>query len=1203
MFCLVSCRKIIILIHIRIEKMAKTYTAPSGRKFGRYETLAQVKARSAVGSSGGGGGGSIAKEPEVKYFYNPATGLKTYRAGGAAPPAGAVEISVGEYKASGVSVETRSKAGQFSEVRPGVFQRIEPGGALRTQYRGEEAEGFGRAGEVSVFQAEKAASQLSRDLGDPDMSLAVKMNIPPDNMKTSAFDVQAEERANVEFMRRSLGQGVAESYLAPPGSLPAYIQQREFYGGKYKGLPSEFKGYVAGVPEGADAPESVIISPVVAGRIRTILPVAETYRGLTADIGAYETRLGGYEQRVKAYDVAKTEPEYQRLKQEEAALSSMEAGLRQRSAEYETMLGKVQGVRARSELERFQALQESVKRDQGLLSGGLIKEYQQRYKFGEAPETGLLYSKEFGAEREKVKGRVESNLRELYLMAGEKPPEPSLFQKGMGVVSVPFVFLQEKGEGISAGRAGVALSNVLEPVIRPDFSATEYLSTEVGGRVLKPFTIAFEKYERAGVKPPGIVKGVVEGPRAIKPLIVGVERGAKEYVAYQPGGVAVDFALGYGVGKAIKVGGVVLGAYGASGPTATAKLARYGTAVKVGRGFKYAGYGVVGAYTVGVGVKTALTPGVEAKGAVLGEEAVRLGAFIGGAKAAVQQQYNVPVSRFQLPQRGGGTASVWQFGAEAPGKGFTFLSYIKGEGVKVGAPKTETFAKYVERMPAESAVQIGGGMETNLVRRFMREGPYFEGRYRLEPVDRWRAEQGIDTGQMLVKEGIGVESKFKGDLPKTTERLPEEGVDVVLGQARKYKLTLKGSFIAESEMPKEFLIRGKEFVYTKKAGDIDVEAFGRTPEEVVKLTAETASLLKARGVEARTAVPEGGLIATQIEVKQPSGVWEKAVEFLGGWSPEMAKSKVLGYPLEGPKTFKEGVETTKLAQEQRGAIQGLFRLKRTSEGYDLMAEAKRLPKDTGATFARSIGLKESTEGAKKKRFGRVIEDFESLYPYEDVYSQVGAKDWIVDYTKAGKGPSMVPLGQMSIAPSPGVVTELPMSVSVRTSAPSPSTPKAGSPYSLYYGGSRSSTSSSKTSPLSPSYPSPPSPVPPSPSPPSPSYPSAPSPSYPSPPSPSYPSPPSVSLPSPRPSPYPSPFLFPGYGGVAKKAKRVVRRKAKRPYRYTPDVYNIVGAQIGAKLPKLAAAPAMALTGLELRPLVGGKKKAKKKKKAKRRRKK
>lgn len=369
----------------------------------------------------------------------------------------------------------------------------------------------------------------------------------------------------------------------------------------------------------------------------------------------------------------------------------------------------------------------------------------------------------------------------------------------------------------------------------------------------------------------------------------------------------------------------------------------------------------------------------------------------------------------------------------------------------------------------------------------------------------------------------GVAKAYAGDSGKVVElNIPKKEFETLWNDKvfqDPYSSTEPNIAFDMEQLPKEWSANPSkpiEFVLNKRPRDIDVHLEG-SPEHIQSVAEDTLNRLRNAGFDAKLK-GEGGTVKNAIEVKQPGGQYEKAVEFLGeGTIPEseIPPDMVLGFTKEGKKIDIGGVKSTSLAEELRGTAQGTARLRNVDNKLDIYPPEKRV-KDIASVSVSARTLYQS-QTIKRPGLKKDIETFESLYPEEIVYEQVKeVKVPIADYSlkTSTASSSMSPLAfssfSMSNEPSVKSISSIPSPSSPSTTSTSSMSP-IGSPSNLSPSPSsspsnipsvniRSTIPSVRTPPSSPSTPSSPSisitststsPSP-SPKPPSPSPPSVPS---------------------------------------------------------------------------------------------------------------
>lgn len=333
----------------------------------------------------------------------------------------------------------------------------------------------------------------------------------------------------------------------------------------------------------------------------------------------------------------------------------------------------------------------------------------------------------------------------------------------------------------------------------------------------------------------------------------------------------------------------------------------------------------------------------------------------------------------EIPQAVGEPVKITQVGLETS-KGKALVVGAKTpEGLNFGSPNIKPFLGTAKE---GELLRIGSALETKTVQKALKELPSEKF------VSPERATEFIPTAQSILSKTEGVKSMFQEGFVLETKRLPSAGVEIVLEVAKENKGVVSGSFSRSADLAKEFTIKGEEFVLNKKPRDIDIHLDKYSPEKIQFVTQETLVKLQEAGFDARM-VGEGGIVKNAIEVKQPSGEYAKAVEFLGeGTIPkaEIPPDYVLGIKKAGTPEKLQGVLKTSLSEELRGVTQGTARLRKTSEGkFDIFPPEKRI-KDIGSVSVSARTLAESK--LFNKGLYKDIEKFESFYPEELVREQV-----------------------------------------------------------------------------------------------------------------------------------------------------------------------------------------------------------------------
>lgn len=454
---------------------------------------------------------------------------------------------------------------------------------------------------------------------------------------------------------------------------------------------------------------------------------------------------------------------------------------------------------------------------------------------------------------------------------------------------------------------------------------------------------------------------------------------------------------------------------------------------------------------------------------------------------AVKQAIPRPVvETFEIPQEGGKAASVTSVGVRSGSRSVTAGSrVVTSEGATYTAGRPD-LATVLERIPENSDVKIGGPLQTSAIDRSLRETT--------SPVTP-RAQEVIPVAQRIIRRTQATKAPLPESTILSTERLPPEGVQAILGIAKQEGATVFGS-----------LSRRQTSASFPTPRDIDVRLVDASPETVSRVTQQSIKELEARGLQARERPDTPGAI----EVRQADGTFEKAVEFKGKNlvpGEDAVPEEILGFRKEGTPVSIGGQQFTSLNEELRGVTQGVVRVRKVDGTLDISPPPKRA-KDVGSLVTSAEVLKDS-QLVERPGLAKDIQRIRELYGYTDENPSV----LIADFTP-GRSPS--PTGRQPIAspaiinnpspsvspspsqqtspsprisptsPSPGLVSNSPRAIAdfspLPPASPSPS-PKSSSP-------SPKSIPISPTGSPTPSSPSPispfPSPTPPSPTPPSPS---------------------------------------------------------------------------------------------------------------------
>ena len=417
------------------------------------------------------------------------------------------------------------------------------------------------------------------------------------------------------------------------------------------------------------------------------------------------------------------------------------------------------------------------------------------------------------------------------------------------------------------------------------------------------------------------------------------------------------------------------------------------------------------------------------------------------------------------------TVTSWSYENPVTGRA-TILGTKTSDGNKIDiftgrAPNLEpVFA----RMPITSEIRISNPTETELIRKTLTSTK--------NVVNPKRAQEFIPVTQDLIRRTLKRESTFKKvEWDYTTKRLPPEGVKAMVNLVEESKGYLGGSFSRAQELSPFYTVKGQLYKLDKIPGDIDFhlnlpgesESFfiakGKgTPtrldqKELLSLSKSKTLIapkvkvpdmfsiegvrdiayerLKGLGYDVRIK-SEGGKISNALEVKQPDGKYEKAVEFLGDGtlpSEENMPDMVVGFNKEGEKDSLQGVSKTKLNEELRGVIQGTARFKRTEVGFDIFPPTKR-EKDIGAVLISGKTL--SASGKFDEKLEASTDRFVDLYPKELVLSSVKAyeveptKVILADFSKTksvvSKGENLVKanlIGSVGLSVRRGVSNGVP----------------------------------------------------------------------------------------------------------------------------------------------------------------------------------
>jgi len=538
------------------------------------------------------------------------------------------------------------------------------------------------------------------------------------------------------------------------------------------------------------------------------------------------------------------------------------------------------------------------------------------------------------------------------------------------------------------------------------------------------------------------------------------------------------------------------------------------------------------------------------------------------------------------------------FGVSAGEKGIT-LGYFSEGKVRAGSPKLLEFTNIGSEIRPEGALgtsalkkELGGSIlfspERNVEVIDKNTGLFFDKGFKEQKTPR-ATKEAIEIGQSLIRETEGVKSNFISKEPLQTERLTAQETSALIDFGMKKEMVVKGSLSGRTKTPE--IIEPSILTSKDKINVIEETKVDFIPHDIdLKVKFLDKRLLEEYKTEAIATAEKAGKgkfrkspdVPEAIE-KLVNGKWEKVLEFKGEsgsmnlMAGEQVGTSVLGFT-KSEKPVKQGdVMFTTLAEELRGTVQGVYRVKKQLTEtekpiLDIFPSEKR-EKDIAKVQYYSRQLLESKQGDKNK-LGESILAFEELFGKKELKpanlnkpSEFGfdfSPSTKVAKTSRGVSSSIL----VSPKPSPAL-----FSPSVKTS---PST-------SIFSPSIKTSPSTSIFSPLQKS--------------PSQSPRISPSPS----PSPSIFSPSSYTSPSPQISP--SPSLFGGLGGLGKvevgggQRGGATGRLFGGKLAYTPSLGSILIKEKAVKVTKEQAErlTRKSYTGLELRPqleIVDNKKKKK-----------
>ena len=477
------------------------------------------------------------------------------------------------------------------------------------------------------------------------------------------------------------------------------------------------------------------------------------------------------------------------------------------------------------------------------------------------------------------------------------------------------------------------------------------------------------------------------------------------------------------------------------------------------------------------------------------------------------------VRTLEIPQAKGEPSITRLVGFETKGGRAVVLGAKTPEGIKLGTPDVLPALK---NMPVGKDVKVGSALETKTLQKALGQLPTA------------KEQIIIPTTQTILRKTARTQPVVRS-LSKETERLPPEGVKIALDVAKQEGGVVFGGFSRAAQLSEKVTRQGQQFEVLPRLRDIDIRFEKAGVEELRAITKQTITRFQKAGIKSREV--EG--IPFAIEVKQPSGVFEKAVEFKGRESfieGESVPEFVLGIRKEGKPIKTNGQLITGLPEELRGVAQGVIRVTKKKGNIVVFPPPKRI-KDIGS-FVVSARTLEQSRLLPSRKLTKSIETFESLFSEKLVTEQLKliregkGKVQLIDFSKktAKLDSSLIRLAgnQVSISAS----------ISPRKSPISPSPSPSFSP-------SFSPSPSPRKSPISPS----------------------PSPSF-----------------SPSISPSPSPQRpTPGFFGIFSLPKEFSEEKQLRnifnPFstKYKPSVVGLA-LNIRGKKPKV-------LTGLEIRPIL------------------
>ena len=331
------------------------------------------------------------------------------------------------------------------------------------------------------------------------------------------------------------------------------------------------------------------------------------------------------------------------------------------------------------------------------------------------------------------------------------------------------------------------------------------------------------------------------------------------------------------------------------------------------------------------------------------------------------------------------------FGFSTIGGRSIILATKTPEGLKLGAADISPYLARLRGVKTSEGYKIAGAMETKLIMKALEKSGTTA-----------RAREAVPTMQNILRRTRFTTSRYKRGLPGETERLPKAGVDILKDITKKEEGIMFGGYARATQLADVITIKGEPYKRIPRLRDIDIRFDKVSEEQLALITREALGRFRKKGIVAR----EIKDIPYAIEVRQPSGKFEKAVEFKGKEDiidGEAVPEFVLGFRKAEKPTTIQGLKVTKLREELRGVTQGVARLRYKKGVPDIFPPEKRI-KDIGSVVVSARTLLQSKIFGKG-RLRKSIERFESLYPRKLVMQQLEKPQKVIlaDYTPSPRG--------------------------------------------------------------------------------------------------------------------------------------------------------------------------------------------------------